>query len=138
MNLFVHIGFPKTGSSAIQAHLHLNRDWLLEQGMLFPETGHSPGYGHVLLFEDKTFSLFDELHSELACHQANGIRSAVLSWEGIAQLGPVKLERIAQCLEGHELKVVGYIREQSEVIQSGYFQAAKQRSQKLRGGTTTR
>jgi hypothetical protein len=53
-----------------------------------------------------------------------------LSWEGIALLGPKRLQRICRQLEAYELSIVAYIREQSEVVQSGYFQAVKQSPQK--------
>jgi hypothetical protein len=108
----------------------MNQSWFLQKGVLFPETGHSAGYGHVLLFEDKSLALFADLNAELATHEARGIQSAILSWEGIAQMGELKLEKIAEQLQAHQLIIVGYIREQSEIVQSGYFQAAKQRPQK--------
>lgn len=130
MHIFLHIGFPKTGSSAIQAHMMMNRDWLHRKGFLFAASGHSAGYGHVHLFEDKSCALFVDLRAELGAQEAAGCKNAILSWEGLAQMGSLRLEQIAAELQGHKLTVVAYLREQSEIIQSGYFQAAKQRPQK--------
>lgn len=39
MRLYLHVGYPKTGSSAIQKFLYLNRGKLLESNILYPETG---------------------------------------------------------------------------------------------------
>jgi hypothetical protein len=130
MQIFLHIGFPKTGSSAIQAHMMMNRDWLRERGFLFAESGHSDGYGHVHLFEDRTGARFNELQAELKNEEAAGCSKAVLSWEGVAQMGSRRLGEVASNLAGHNITIIAYLREQSEIIQSGYFQAAKQRPQK--------
>lgn len=39
MKLYMHIGFPKTGTSSIQAFLYANRDILANQGVCYPEPG---------------------------------------------------------------------------------------------------
>jgi hypothetical protein len=130
MQIFLHIGFPKTGSSAIQAHLMMNRGWLRDRGFLFAESGHSSGYGHVHLFEDNSGARFTELREELQRAASGGCGKVILSWEGVAQMGSRRLAKVAEELAGHEITIVAYLREQSEIIQSGYFQAAKQRPQK--------
>jgi|GEM_PF-3046470 len=43
--LYLHAGLPKTGSSSIQLDLFVNRSELLDQGILYPETGmFGPGH----------------------------------------------------------------------------------------------
>lgn len=39
MKYWVHIGIHKTGSTFLQNVLAANREWLIEQGFMFPETG---------------------------------------------------------------------------------------------------
>ena len=37
--LYIHAGFPKTATSAIQEILYSSRDWLHSRGILYPTTG---------------------------------------------------------------------------------------------------
>ena len=39
MNIYLHMGFYKTGTTAIQKFLSLNRDQLVKQGFLYPAIG---------------------------------------------------------------------------------------------------
>jgi len=45
VKLFLHIGYPKTGTSAIQAFLVKNKEQLKKQGCLYPQTGRL-GHAH--------------------------------------------------------------------------------------------
>lgn len=51
MRLYMHMGFPKTGTSSIQRLLRTNRDKLLQQGICYPDPGenrHLPNLdGHI-------------------------------------------------------------------------------------------
>jgi len=47
-HLYLHAGLPKTGSSSLQLDLFVNRSELLEQGILYPDTGLL-GPGHHML-----------------------------------------------------------------------------------------
>ncbi|MBT4522036.1 MAG: hypothetical protein HOC23_18710 [Halieaceae bacterium] len=130
MKITLHIGVPKTGSTAIQAHIGLNRGWFSEHKIAIPETGFSEGYGHVLLFEDRTNEHLEQLQDELDALKLQGYEHAVISWEGLNTFSRERLENIKQHMKGHEVEVVAYLREQSEVVQSGFLQAIKQRRQK--------
>jgi hypothetical protein len=130
MKIYIHIGVPKTGSSAIQAHLAINTKWLEQHGYVLPLTGHVDGYGHILLFEDKTDEHLEKLAKELQQLETQGFESAILTFEGLNTFGTKKLANIKAHLDPHTVKVIVYLREQTQVIQSGYCQASKQRSQK--------
>lgn len=47
MQLFVHIGQPKTGSSTLQAFFNRNRETLLAQGYLYPKTLNPTNHGDL-------------------------------------------------------------------------------------------
>ncbi len=42
MTLYLHIGTPKTGTSALQSFLNVNADYLKQQGLYYPCAGWSP------------------------------------------------------------------------------------------------
>lgn len=126
MKITIHIGVPKTGSTAIQAHLGLNRGWFERHGYAVPQVGWSEGYGHVHLFEDKTDDHLIRLREEISQFSDKGFRHAILSWEGLNMYGVNKIKNVLSFLEGHDVRVLAYLREQSEVVQSGYLQAVKQ------------
>ncbi len=130
MKITLHIGVPKTGSTAIQAHLSLNAGWFKARKTAIPETGFSDGYGHVLLFEDTTEELLGKLREELAQLEAGGTDHALLSWEGLNMYSLPQVETVGRYLQGHDVTVLAYLRDQAEVIQSGYLQAIKQRRQR--------
>ena len=61
--LYIHIGFPKTGSSTIQKFLNLNRKQLVKEGICYPEPlcgpllqGHE---GHMSMVEADAKSRHD-------------------------------------------------------------------------------
>jgi hypothetical protein len=130
MKITLHIGVPKTGSTAIQAHLSLNRGWFQARKIAIPTTGFSDGFGHVLLFEDTTTALLGDLKKELAQLEADGTDHALITWEGLNMFSLPQVETVADFLQGHAVTVLAYLRDQTEVIQSGYLQAIKQRRQR--------
>lgn len=57
--LYIHIGFPKTGTSTIQKFCYENRDLLKEQGLYYPQP-HAifPGHDGHLDISEKTVTFF--------------------------------------------------------------------------------
>lgn len=53
--LFVHAGFPKTGTTSLQASLAQARHVLLEQGILYPESRGSAQHSAAWALTQKTF-----------------------------------------------------------------------------------
>jgi len=88
-NLFLHIGYPKTGTTGIQEFLCANRNELLEHDVLYPQTGLVRFSHHLfpwILTEDKRAAsdltkqeIFDQLKKEVA---ENTCANTLISSEG--------------------------------------------------------
>lgn len=76
VKIILHLGSHKTGTTAVQRYCEVNREALVEQGILFPETGYfsssmnaftaTPGHQGILnaaVNEDDVF--FEELYREI-------------------------------------------------------------------------
>lgn len=131
MLIHLHIGIDKAGSSAIQAHLILNRDWFHKKGIFIPITGRSHN-GYEPLFRDLSEKKFADLNQELKAAENLGFQNVFMSWEGISYFTREgQLEPLKAMLKEHDFKIYAYLREQSEVIQTGYFQQVKTNALRL-------
>jgi len=84
MKIFVHLGFPKTGTTSLQKWLDKNSANLEENGILYPKSlRNSAGYAHHLM-TDLANSNVQDLAStiEKACEEKN-LSSALFSCEGL-------------------------------------------------------
>ncbi|MCB1699676.1 MAG: hypothetical protein H6985_17725 [Pseudomonadales bacterium] len=124
MQIIIHCGLDKAGSTAIQAHVALFRQWLLRNGVYLPMAGLS-GFGHVALFRDLDEKNWQPLVEELAAAAAGDYTRCFLSYEGICSFDEQSLARIRDYLAGHEVTLLFYLREQAQIIQSGYLQGLK-------------
>ena len=94
-SLVLHIGMPKTGTTAIQGFLAHNRNNLIQQKVLYPECG-VPENQHTALVKSIASPLFDWAHFNKAIDQfdanqyladvlrnceINGIKKVILSSE---------------------------------------------------------
>lgn len=125
MKLFLHIGTDKTGSTAIQNHLYVNRAWLLERGVYIPLTGLGKDNGHGDLIDGLDAEKMSALTAELASAQAAGHEYAVLSSESMCFLDPQQITQIGAALASEDLWLLVYLREQADIVQSGYLQSIK-------------
>jgi hypothetical protein len=130
MLLHLHIGIDKTGSTAVQQHMMVNRDWVHRKSIFVPITGSTP-VGHALLFNNLLAQKFSALNGELKAAERFGFEHAFLSWEGICRSTADMLETLKELLENHEFRIYVYLREQSEIIQTGYFQNVKDSPQRV-------
>lgn len=127
MRVVLHIGTDKTGSTSIQNTVFLNRKWLLAHSIYVPETGLGEGNGHAGLLRHMEAGALAQLASELAAASEAGYAQALLSWEGMSSLwfGKKHICRLMSALQGFQVHVLVYLREQAEVIQSGHLQRVK-------------
>jgi hypothetical protein len=148
MNIYLHIGWHKTGTTAIQNLLVHNRDELRRQcSMIYPKAGiynvaHSlPAWGLQSPARDRLLkrigcarapeALFRDMADEAA---AAGAGSVVLSAEEFSPIHLYSLERLKRCLEGHRVVVIAYVRRQDQYLESVYNQSVKFHRSRYMGG----
>lgn len=146
--LFLHIGTPKTGTSAIQTFLGNNREIFKKKGYCYPDFFvHFDGVGenrnaHFLVQRfyqsgkkrdyEKEKSVQDKCF-DILLKKLDAFPYVVMSDEGIWNLSEFfegfwenLYKRISQA--GHELQVIVYVRRQDAYIQSYWAQKVKETS----------
>lgn len=152
--LYLHVGTPKTGTSAIQRFLPLNRELLEEQGFCYPDFGYryqginDNRNAHFLVARQSCKGLSEEETEQV--RQAETDRfyegldkvkelmetypNVILSDENVWN-GYFKRENFWTVLKealterGIHLKVIVYLRRQDSVIESYWLQRVKEKLQ---------
>ncbi|MDM8546314.1 hypothetical protein QUF61_07450 [Candidatus Venteria ishoeyi] len=126
--IFLHIGFGKTGTSAIQGMLVNNFFQLKNDGILYPKIGML-GAGHHLLaklestsFNEEIESLYKMLIEEI---EKSYCENTILSSEYFCFCQPSYIQAMADTLRNFDVKIVFYIREQTKLIESAFLQWVK-------------
>lgn len=125
-SLMVHIGTDKTGSTALQRLLSQNKQALGRYGVAYLRTGRDKLPSHSVL-HDRTisgdFSVWDELAKEV---QELSEPCGLVSFEGLYHLKEDQLRRIRGQLKDIDVKILIYLRRQSDMVRSGVAQRFKQ------------
>jgi hypothetical protein len=130
--LYVHIGMAKTGTSAIQSFLHTNRDELIKQGVLYPLSGQFPDHSHHELafafspdgYRDDPDRDLEEILNSLSKEiEGSDCSTVILSSECF----PLIAEdvRFIDFFEEYEVRVVAFLRDPGDYIESWYRQWVK-------------
>ncbi|NND69009.1 MAG: hypothetical protein HKN19_15575 [Halioglobus sp.] len=133
--LFLHIGFPKTGSSALQSWLSLNAVALVQQGIgyadLAPRAKHgepTSGNGFVLFnaLREQDTSRVEKLVAD-TYFTGTANRTAVVSSEFLPALSKQKLLQLRELCADHniEVRIIAYVRSPYERAYSAYVQDLK-------------
>jgi hypothetical protein len=138
--LYLHIGYPKTGTTGLQRFLSLNSDRLLEKGILYPKAGKlfhqdtkrysdahyaitfALGMGHfdkALVFDSSAA----QRESLLAEAEAEKCDSVVISSEYFITTRQTNVVR--SFFENFDVKIVVYLRRHDHAFESSYNQALK-------------
>jgi len=139
MEICIHIGFPKTGTSAIQAHINSNKNWLAKRGVYLPKSGYCSGLGHCFLFgasdaneppKEIAWLLGDtsaiaNLAEEIQACEKAGFDRVLLSWESFSALDRPLISKLKSCFGNHNVTLYAYVREQAELTQSLILQGIK-------------
>jgi hypothetical protein len=133
--LILHVGTHKTGTTTIQDTFALNREFLAEKGIVFPQIGNANGQ-HGLVMDWITLPNFYHLETtseeawvKLAKNHARSDRTVLISTEELSRGSPgarVDLRRLRDLVSNFdEVKVVCCLRNQVSFIQSIYLQVVK-------------
>lgn len=139
MKICIHIGFPKTGSTALQSHVNANRNWLARRGVYIPNSGYNPGLGHCFLFGKSDISsppkgisrlLVDtsaipDLAEEIQACENAGFDTVLLTWEGFSLLDRTLISKMKGCFGNYDVTLFSYVREQADLTQSLILQSIK-------------
>ncbi len=125
MRITLHIGTDKAGSTAIQSHLALNREWLSTRGVYIPASFLGPNNGHAELFHDLPATALQVIKEEIDQATAGGFKEALLSWEGLTFYSAAQIRMLANAFGGMDTHIILYVREQAEIVQSGFLQEVK-------------
>lgn len=128
IQILLHIGTHKTGSTSIQSFCFRNRRTLLQQGLLYPETfvkwhGHHPlpwsvGLPHI--HKDPSLDItriVRMIESEIASASAQRV---LLSSEDFEYLHREAVARLLSQFQEAEVRVIAYLRRQDELLESEY------------------
>ncbi|MFT7130911.1 MAG: hypothetical protein ACI89U_003038 [Gammaproteobacteria bacterium] len=126
--LYLHIGSDKTGSTAIQYHMHKNIEWLAQRDIFVPPRFLDRENGYASLFQNLSGDNLQDFVNEI---DASSLTSALVSWEGIHVLLLEDLKLLFEYINHYELVIIYYIREQAEIMQTGAFQVMKQERQPI-------
>lgn len=136
--LFVHIGAPKTGTSAIQHFMLRNREALAAQGVLYPQGGMLKSAHHLIgaaIHPLRSKRLGGESRDEVLANAIKSIHgeiaeqhphTLVISTEYLwGKLSAANVNRLLAPFADWSLQVVVYLRRQDLLAQSLYVQAVK-------------
>ena len=134
MQINIHIGSYKTGSTSIQVFMKRQRATLKENGWIYPHAGCRNDNAHHLLpfalqkpvtagapskAEEIVSNIIDEA-------EAAGVDNVILSSEVFFSLTEAQVHRLANLFEGHDVRIVAYFRRQDQFLHSFYMQCIKQ------------
>lgn len=130
MTVWIHIGTGKTGTSSIQMFLRRNSQALRAQRYIYPRLGASRSPVHHNLMhqlrgsrrfqaQEETWEAVAELASARPGHHL------VLSSEALHQANAEQVAQIRELLAPLEVRVVVYLRRQSDMLESWYLQQLK-------------
>lgn len=128
-SIFIHIGQHKTGSTALQRFFEHNEEALLCNSILYPRTGRVNLDGNAMerhmllsLAPDRDPRMLPALRGEI---DASSAQNVIISGEGFSRASERPqlqrgIARMRQELDGHDCRIVVYLRPQEELIQSFY------------------
>jgi len=136
--LILHIGYPKTGTSAIQDFCYKNRETLLKSYRIYYPNTYGPPAHYIHSFvlmgeypqecphELKLTEDYVLLNLKKEIEESNPQKVLISSEYFIYfPYKPFKLHKLIEIINPNSIKVICYIRRQDKIIESSYMQALK-------------
>ena len=138
--VYLHIGNPKTGTSAIQYFFYKHRKAFLKQSLLYPTCGERNGkemFAHINLaealikerdtedVEDKHRAKIDEWETIYQEINALSPGFVLISAENLAKLTFEEIAWVKNYLSDFTVKIIIYLRRQDKFLLSSYSQQVK-------------
>jgi hypothetical protein len=132
--LILHVGFHKSGTSALQESLANQRDELHKAGVLYPSIGkkahHRVAWGlsqrpwgwKAKGAEKTPYKTFSRMASLINISPAKKI---ILSSEFFAELEPEHIHKLANSIRGRQIKILFTLRPLAKLLSSSYQQYLK-------------
>jgi hypothetical protein len=127
--LWLHIGFPKTGTTSIQVWMIRNAGLLAAHGVLYPMAGRGEGcsdFGHhrfPRILADAPISALEESWPDMAAllreiHDSPAAKVVISSEDFSIRIFDGHIDLLARRLVDFDVKIVCYVRRQDEFITS--------------------
>jgi hypothetical protein len=132
--LILHVGFHKSGTSALQESLANQRGDLFKAGVLYPSIGRKSHHRVVWGLSQKPwgwksrggektpYKIFSRMASLINISSAQKI---VLSSEFFSELEPEYIQKLADAIRGRQIKILFTLRPLAKLLSSSYQQYLK-------------
>jgi hypothetical protein len=135
--LILHVGFHKSGTSALQESLHIQRQELLEFGISYPAIGYTGRKAHHRIAwaltqkpwgwktrggETTPYRHFSRIISRI---NRSKVQKIVLSTEFFSELTAEQIQKIKLAVKNRDVKVFFTIRPLAKILASSYQQYLK-------------
>lgn len=129
MKIVLHIGPHKTGTSAIQAFMHMHAAALAQRGIYYPDLGVGERNHHQIVLGLRTPTLHDEtirrVQGIVEEARTLGGKACVFSSEMFVE-HEVPVASIHEMFQGYDVRVLAYIRRPDHLWASAYTQLLKE------------
>jgi len=131
MKLVIHMGLHKTASTSFQNFLHINRNVLLDAGVVYPEIEQHADSGHFLIprkmLQNNWGFIEDYMKHTLSIAKQRNVKTVLVSSEGfetilLESFRAAQFEKLARELGYSEIHWICVLRSQWDYFNSLYAQ----------------
>jgi hypothetical protein len=135
--LILHVGFHKSGTSALQESLHIQRQELLENGISYPAIGYTGRKAHHRIAwaltqkpwgwktrggETTPYRHFSRIIGRI---NRSKVKKIILSTEFFSELTAEQIQKIKLAVKNRDVKIFFTIRPLAKILASSYQQYLK-------------